>query len=42
MEGEVDQLTLEMVLVEPAEKWLVGQLYDRLYEVTGGLVLQED
>lgn len=42
MEGEVNQLTLEMVLVEPAEKWLVGQLYDGLYEATGGLVLQKD
>lgn len=42
MEGQVHQVTLQVVFVEVAEKRLVRQLDDGLYEVTGGLVLQKD
>lgn len=41
MESQVHQLTLEVILVEVTEKRLVSQLYDRVNEVTGGLVLEE-
>lgn len=42
MEGEVNQTALEVAFVKVTEKRFVGQLDDRLYEATGGLVLQED
>lgn len=42
MEGQVHQLTLEVVLVEVPEERLVGQLYDDLNEVAGGRVLEKD
>lgn len=42
MEGQVDQLTLEVILVEVTEKGLVGQLDDCLNEAAGGLVLEKD
>lgn len=42
MEGEVNQVTLEVVLVEVPEEGLVGKLYDHLNKVAGGLVFEED
>lgn len=41
MEGQVDQLALQMVLVEITEEGLVGKLHDGLDEATRGLILQE-
>lgn len=42
MEGQIDQLTPEVVLVEVTENGFVGQLCDGVNEATGGLVLEED
>lgn len=42
MEGQIDQLTPEVVLVEVTENGFVGQLCDGFNKTTGGLVLEED
>lgn len=42
MEGQVHQLTLEVILVEITEERLVSQLDDGVNQVTGGLVLEEN